>query len=242
MIYLLHAPITPRAFAEWAAGRVPGRTGTFDEGLALHVLLSALFGKGALQPFRLFTPARGNWSLYAYTVPALEELTALVRAVAPPEMLAVLPLDGLRAKPMPAGFAVGARLGFDLRARPVRRGQHERDAYQSEAETSYPEGKTSENLMAASGRSREVVYREWLADRLGGIATLETCRLTSFRRHRAWRDGRPHEGPDAILQGTLTVQDSAGFQRLLARGVGRHCAYGYGMLLLRPPDRPAPAR
>ena len=36
------------------------------------------------------------------------------------------------------------------------------------------------------------------------------------------------------MQGILTVTDSAAFAALLARGVGRHRAYGYGMLLLRP--------
>ena len=43
------------------------------------------------------------------------------------------------------------------------------------------------------------------------------------------------EGPDATVHGTMTVTDPTAFARLLAHGVGRHRAYGYGMLLLRPP-------
>jgi len=31
------------------------------------------------------------------------------------------------------------------------------------------------------------------------------------------------------------VRDPTGFAALLARGVGRHRAFGFGMLLLRPP-------
>jgi CRISPR system Cascade subunit CasE len=36
------------------------------------------------------------------------------------------------------------------------------------------------------------------------------------------------------MEGTIEILDSAAFVRLLARGVGRHAAFGYGMLLLRP--------
>jgi len=36
----------------------------------------------------------------------------------------------------------------------------------------------------------------------------------------------------------LTVTDGEAFARLLAKGVGRHTAYGYGMLLLRPARGP----
>ena len=36
------------------------------------------------------------------------------------------------------------------------------------------------------------------------------------------------------MRGILTITDAAAFSNLLARGVGRHRAYGYGMLLLRP--------
>ena len=58
----------------------------------------------------------------------------------------------------------------------------------------------------------------------------------SFRRTRAVRKlhGQQSEGPDAVMRGNLTVTDSDSFVALLARGIGRHRAYGYGMLLLRP--------
>jgi len=34
--------------------------------------------------------------------------------------------------------------------------------------------------------------------------------------------------------GVLQVRDSAAFAALLARGIGRHRAFGFGMLLLKP--------
>ena len=43
-----------------------------------------------------------------------------------------------------------------------------------------------------------------------------------------------------MVHGALTVTDPDAFAALLARGVGRHRAYGYGMILLRPPNRPVP--
>ena len=39
---------------------------------------------------------------------------------------------------------------------------------------------------------------------------------------------------NGTVEGTLTVGDPDAFSRLLARGIGRHRAFGFGMLLLRP--------
>ena len=88
--------------------------------------------------------------------------------------------------------------------------------------------------------SREQVYAEWLANKLvgsGGVTLdVERTKLVSFQRTRAHRKlhARHSEGPDAVMRGILTITDSAAFANLLARGIGRHRAYGYGMLLLRP--------
>jgi len=59
---------------------------------------------------------------------------------------------------------------------------------------------------------------------------------------RVVREKGEPEGPDAIVHGVLVIHDPAAFSALLVRGVGRHRAYGYGMLLLRPPSRPVPER
>ena len=39
------------------------------------------------------------------------------------------------------------------------------------------------------------------------------------------------------MTGTLTVTDPQAFAALLSGGVGRHAAFGFGMLLLSPPGR-----
>jgi CRISPR system Cascade subunit CasE len=154
-------------------------------------------------------------------------------------------LDRLRSLPRPSSaWIAGQRLGFDLRLRPVIRlastlsGQDEHGA-----PVSFRKGAEVDAFLARVLRreatSRETVYLDWLAERLAPVASLDRAasRLASFQRSVIRRDGRRLEGPDAVIHGTLTVEDPAGFAALLARGVGRHRAYGYGMVLLRPPQR-----
>ncbi len=240
-LHLIRAPIDMRALHRWAGERGLMSDRTFDEGYALHKLLGECFGPGRLQPFRLLVPPRTGWaSLYAYAVASAAKLAEDAKAVAPPEHTRILPPNALEGKEMPGDWPAGRRFGFDLRVRPVRRtdrpsdrsGAVEVDAFVHEARD-MPEGE-----MTRRGRTREVVYRDWLArqfERLGG-AQLERCGLAAFRRARCVRaDGAyGSEGPDATLQGALLVTDGDAFARMLARGVGRHRAYGYGMLLLRP--------
>ena len=89
-------------------------------------------------------------------------------------------------------------------------------------------------------RDREAVYAEWLSQeferRQGADVDPSSVQLISFRRTRSlYREGgQRSEGPDAIVRGILVITDGEAFARLLARGIGRHRAYGYGMLLLRP--------
>lgn len=113
--------------------------------------------------------------------------------------------------------------------------------------------------VAAALPTREDVYRAWLAERLSGAASLGSVRLTSVRDARLWRRGEPGPGPaqamhghprarhgartvigrrDAVFEGTLEVSDAEAFRAVLARGVGRHRAFGFGMVLLRPAPGP----
>ena len=91
-----------------------------------------------------------------------------------------------------------------------------------------------------SGVLRESVYREWLQARFenkgGAVLDVDSAKLVSFRRTRAIRKlhSRYSEGPDALMRGELEITDGAKFAEMLAGGIGRHKAYGYGMLLLRP--------
>ena len=257
---LIHVPLDMRAFSRWAGERGLVRRGSYDADYALHILLAAIFGKGALQPFRLFwSERRRSGSLYAYADSDHATLQDVAADTAPPDCLAPLNPAQLLSKPMPSTFAPGRRLGFDLRVRPVRRLRRdledpqsggilsrgkEVDAYRLEALHRSPDGWRHHGGMAAQhGMTREAIYTAWLAERLGCAAEIDECSLAAFRRSRVIRgDGAGPEGPDATLHGTLSVQDREGFARRLREGVGRHRAYGYGMLLLRPTNRQAPTR
>lgn len=260
-LHLVHVPLDMRTFNRWAGDRELIRRGTFDAGYAFHILLSSMFGKGVLQPFRLFaSERRRKAALYGYSGVDQTELQTLAAAVAPPDCEAVVDPRRLRSKPMPTHFERGERLGFDLRLRPVRRVRSdvpdpqlgsslkrgsEVDAFRLELIRRFPaeSGKPAVPAAAKAGVTRQSVYTEWLSERLGDAASVEHCELAGFQRSRVIRgeNGGP-EGPDAILHGAMTVTSEDEFARVLRKGVGRHRAYGYGMLLLRPPGRRAPNR
>ncbi len=244
-LHLVGMPIHLPALNAVAERRGLSHGSLIDEGLVLHHLLGEAFGRGALQPFRLM-PARGGRTamLYAYSRRSADELADMAATVALPEIETALHLAALKGRLLPGHlFTPGRRLGFDIRLRPVlrtRAGPHsrnagaERDVFQNRAEQAFPGRK---GAMTASGQTRADVYLDWLQDRLKEAATIDrgATRLARFRRRRVLRGGRAIEGPDAVFHGTLEIRDGAEFLDRLARGVGRHRAYGYGMLLLRPP-------
>lgn len=224
----------PRRLAAWAT-RFGLTAGGDDLGYALHALLTATFGEAAPKPFRHFGDVRG---LLAYTAHDAEGLK-LAAEMAAPDVHAALGLDRFATRNFPAEWASGRRLGFEVRVRPVLRTREgrERDVFQMTAET-FGDGEFSE--------SREAAYGEWLARELArnDAAQVEHARLDAFKLTASLRKGRAAEGkrpaqrvtgPDALFSGELTVRDPIGFAALLARGVGRHRAFGFGMLLLRPP-------
>ena len=254
MTHIVYLPFSYAALCRWSGKRRMMKNGVFDDGLALHVLLSGVFGKGVLQPFRVFRPSRAEEAtLYAYSDLEAAALREMAEVAAPPDCLEVLDVASLRAKPMPARFPARQRLGFDIRVRPVRRLARglpdpqsakviskgsEIDAFRFELLRRAPDGWKERDVGPATGVSRGEVYAGWLAERLTGAARVDlgSCRLASFRRNRVIRgDGRGPEGPDSVLHGECVVEDPGAFAATLAKGVGRHRAYGYGMLIVRPP-------
>ena len=248
-LHLVRVPLRIDALARWAGER-GWRGEVFDEGHALHHLLVETFGPEALHGFRMLAaPRAGSGSLYLYSPQDADTLRALAERYAGPEHLGVLPLARMESKAMPRAWSAGQRLGFDVRVRPVRRLHRDLETHRGRmARGSEVDAFLLEALlrhsgapggMAAAGRTREAVYLDWLQERLGGAAELEpsASRQARFRRARIVRGGRVLQGPDATLHGTLAVSDASRFAALLRRGIGRHRAYGYGMLLLRPPGR-----
>ena len=238
-LYLLHTQPDPQRLAAWAARhRLLDLQG--DLGYALHALLHAAFGEHAPQPFRYLDAEQG---LLAYTRLNAAEL-AQHAALADSDVAAALGLGqtlhhtGMSARPFPTQWAVGHTLGFEVRVRPIiREGKtgRERDAFLSAIEKS-----------GGNELDRSEVYVQWLRDllrRQGGAELIEAG-VTRYQQlgvtrksQKSSSDDARHSslvsGPDAVLAGQLRVADPQAFAQLLARGVGRHRAFGFGLLLLR---------
>ena len=224
----------PRRLAAWAT-RFGLAAGGEDLGYALHTLLATAFGDAAPKPFRYFDDTRG---LLAYTAQDGEALQ-LVAQTAAPEVYATLGLERLATRSFPTGWAAGRRLGFELRVRPILRTVEgrERDVFLAALD---------KHAGAENSLSRETVYSDWLTREFARNdaakiehASLEGFQLSASLRKGAHADGkRPARrvgGLDVVFSGVLTVGDPAGFATLIERGIGRHRAFGFGMLLLRPP-------
>ena len=69
---------------------------------------------------------------------------------------------------------------------------------------------------------------------------LDSCKfqgfVAKFSRYLPLSGGQRglSPGPDVLIRGILQVADPQQFGQLLAQGIGRFRAYGYGMLLLKP--------
>lgn len=225
-----------------------------DLNYALHTALRETFGPAAPQPFRWPVPKAAPDILLGYCAdpePLMgqgADLPDWSQDWPDTTMAPCLFAAPFEARPMAERYEPGARFGFNLRVRPVRRyggrvrdlrgGAGERDAFLAALEARDARGGTAES----DPLDRETVYTQWLAERLTPAAELEVARVVSFQRHRLRRKDasgkrKKVEGPDAEFDGILRVADANAFTQLLARGVGRHRAFGFGMLLLRPPGR-----
>jgi CRISPR system Cascade subunit CasE len=239
--------------ATWAyARRLVERDG--DLGYALHAALTAAFGEDAPKPFVLREPrpnarCRDDVPPVIYGYGVADERTLAERAeLAEPDVHAALGLDTLAMKPMPATWTTGRLLDFEVRIRPVVRCDRDGDRRQVRERDAFLAG-----LSTHADGDRQDVYRDWLGRELGRAGTAQpvgTPRMTSFQRLRVPRRARPvadgvrpfcaPEGPDATFEGTLQVEDGSAFEALVRRGIGRHRAFGFGMLLLRPAARRPP--
>ncbi|WP_250518461.1 type I-E CRISPR-associated protein Cas6/Cse3/CasE [Caballeronia sp. ATUFL_M1_KS5A] len=245
---LMHCQPDPRKFVLWAS-RQGGLPAGGDFGYALHAALHRVFGERVPKPF-YYRDARAG--LLAYTQSSAEELREAVALCAAPDLADALGLDagprspGLGVRSFPLRWDGGRALGFEVSVRPMRRFKKddrkhgtERDAYRE------PEARREDE----KDLTREAVYVRWLAEQFGatGAAKLIEARMTRFQLTPVMRltqatsqppagrrQPRTSIGPDATFSGHLRVEDTEAFARLLMRGVGRHRAFGFGMLLLKP--------
>ena len=284
-LHLIRLPLRLRAFTEWALGRryfrVPpgdgrGRPREPDPGYALHAALAGLFGEKAPRPFTLAPTGNGPRNracgpgsadiapVLGYAAMDRDGLATLAQ-VAKDEFQNLFDWEDLRAKPLPTHWPGGLRLGFELRACPVRRRLAKRPfttnvTHPERRQVVYSErGREVDAFQLATARAeesgaplpqRDEVYLAWLKERFASspdrpppFTLVEgSVRVRSFRSVRLLRRPRNANGrsaqwltrPDVRFTGELEVVTGEGVQELLAKGVGRHCGFGFGMVLLRP--------
>lgn len=216
-----------------------------DLGYLAHCYLTALFDDLAPRPFRVSGgDSQGRSRILGYTTYDAETLEARSRTYADPDLYAACDWESLATKQMPEEWPTGARFGFEIRACPVIR--------KSAAGERHKEGAEVDAFLSAcwavgsdEGVERESVYRVWLAERLERAANVLKCGLRRFRlarlvrrRQGGKRTSSLLQRPDAILAGELEIEEGEEFANLLAGGVGRHKAFGFGMLMLRPDGPP----
>ncbi|MDP3273863.1 MAG: type I-E CRISPR-associated protein Cas6/Cse3/CasE [Deltaproteobacteria bacterium] len=223
-----------------------------DDGALLHAGLAQLFATSTARaevPFSSFAVD----DVYAESMRqplsefvlgyAAHSASELESRMGPARDNLLLGFDSRRV-PLPA---VGQRLGFRVRVCPVVR---TRIAHDEATASGTPKvARESRELDAFIHQTltvardvpvaREAVYGDWLRSKLvaHNACEVHSVELASFRRERMRRrasgGGLGIERPNAVLEGSLTVTDAGAFASLLTRGVGRHRAFGFGMLLLR---------
>lgn len=241
-LYMVQLHPAPKELIRFLAHQRLNAKTDEDLGYGAHAWLQATFGTTAPKPFRLFFSSRHgeHAKLLGYTTANRQDLVNHASTFAEPTARAVCDLaQDLAVSAMPGAetWHPGRRLGFEVLLCPVAREARtgrERDYYLHAVD------------MAAEGVKlcRDDVYLRWLADHFGGAASLDHGNLEEFRLVEQLRRGpRKTDSsrqsarlvrPRVLVRGVLTIRDSAGFAALLARGVGRHRGFGYGMLLLSP--------
>ncbi len=242
-LWMVRFEIDIPEFEKWR-----GMRGLHDPDHGLHCLMTESMGSLAPKPFRMMISAGGKRaSLFGYSSTDVDSLRQAIRTFADPRQIRAIPPGEVDSKLMPADWEPGQRLGFETRVRPIVRMKDRRDESRPNAcgemdihsRTMY--SYQHESPEGDNPPQREETYLDWLAARLesAGAAELDRDRtvMKRFQMVSSVRSsgGRPVKGPDATFHGTLTIRDPDEFRKLLKPGIGRHRAYGYGMLLLRPP-------
>ncbi len=230
-LHLVSTNIGERAYGRWAER--PAHTGT-DPSYRIHCLLSETFGgRSPLRPFRLISEPGRPRIILAYSPMSAWLITqAAERALSEnpgrfPK--SVLSLGDLKSVPAPR-MDRGTRLAFSVLAVPHRRmdGSREMDAHSLALKRARESG--------LKPPTREASYTEWMTARIErtGGAIVSSAWINRWERAFELRNKNrpPARITRADLGGVLSVRDPDLFTGLLARGIGRHRGYGYGMIMI----------
>jgi CRISPR system Cascade subunit CasE len=202
-----------------------------DLGYGTHAWLAGTFGNCAPKPFRLMQAKSRPPRILGYSSVSKDDLLKQAKEFASPSALSVCDLaNDMHSKLMPEEWRRGRRLNFRVLACPVSR----KDGVEKDIFLRMVDRVTKEEKL-----DRSKIYCDWIKQQLDGIAKTEHVSLDSFQMLQFFRRGesqRPSKlvRPRAEFSGTMEIEDVEQFLKTLNRGLGRHRAFGYGMLLLSP--------
>ena len=237
--YLIQARVDLNALQRWSALRFNTKS-VYDEGHSLHHLLSQSLESQTLQPFRLlYTQGSQYGTLLGYSKHDHVKINGDLALQAAPDVLAML--TDINSKKMPESIAEGKRVGFDIKVRPVKRRRNENNTIVEKDAFLLHINAVGKQVKV----SRNEVYTDWLSEKMqacGAQLDRDATTIKAYRRTRVVRSSGQHsdkkppmiEGPEVVFHGDLTVSDPYKFLNALATGLGRHKAYGFGMLVVRP--------
>lgn len=226
-----------------------------DDGYLIHAHLAACFGDLAPKPFSIRRRRQGL-EVLGYGPAGADRLKAEAADFAEPDSNESW--TSLESKTMRTQWDAGRRLGFEVRVCPVVRLSSDREiplldrGESDETKTvTFHEGAEIDVFLRDLGEdgddtdddpTRGRSYGRWLHEAFGEAAELERPEMIHFQLSQLYRrtqgsdrKGRSMKRPDATFRGNLVVRDPEAFAELIERGVGRHRAFGFGMLLLRRP-------
>lgn len=231
-LHLVRLKVDPPVLMRFAAEQGLLRHEDDGHGYTLHAWLAAMFGPGAPQPFRLFDR---RCEILGYGACDAAQMAGYAQTYAAPAAWSALQPDSLASKPMRVDWVGGERLQVDVLTCPVsRKDGHEKDVFLRALDR-----------LGDDAPPRGDVYLEWFRRQWGDAVVIEYAELTGFGRRRLLRrdqrsvKGGPRasrslERPFAEFRAVLRVAQPQAFAELLRRGLGRHRAFGFGMLLLSP--------
>lgn len=243
MLHLVKVPLRPDKLVA-VAKRRGIRVRDLDDGYLVHCLLTELWQDDAPAPFVL----RGNGrtlDAWGYSRADAKALVDHARAFGDPTTVDTLDgIDAVASKEVPT-LEKGRRVGFLARVCPVARLSKATNGHRAGAEVDVFLSKCFSATPDAR-LSREAVYCEWFSDRVSDVAAtgarVSHVRVAGMARtrivrrtHGSTREAKALERPDVHMEGDLIIEDGAAFIGFLARGVGRHRAFGFGALMVVPP-------
>ncbi len=207
-----------------------------DLGYAFHQVLNETFGADAPRPFHFFDEFGGQLVAYSpHGAGKLQEIALRQCQELKTWALAseALDLASMSARPLPESWTPEMCYRFSVRTRPVCRvARHQERGLPRESDVF---------LRAVASKpdnnkwiDKQEVYTAWFREQIPkAAASLKSVHISRLGRTQVYRKGAPQlEGPDVTFSGVLQIGDPAAFQDCLKRGVGRHRAFGFGMILL----------